>query len=77
MGTVLISLGWVVPFAYLAANDMLLSRELVTALDITPSTLDTINLVTVVVAIAVEVGTVVDALVKNRKAASRPPVDEV
>ena len=77
VGTVLISLGWVVPFAYLAANDMLLSRELVTALDITPSTLDTINLITVVVAIAVEVGTVVDALVKNRKAASRPPVDEV
>ena len=75
-GTAVISLGWVVPFVYLAANDMLLGREFVAALDITPSTLDTINLGIVVVGVAVEVGTVIDAVVKNRKA-SRTPVVEV
>ena len=75
-GTAVISLGWVVPFVYLAANDMLLSREFVAALDITPTMLDTINLGIVVVGVAVEVGTVIDAVVKNRKA-SRTPVVEV
>lgn len=74
-GTVVISLGWVVPFVYLAANDMLLGREFVAALDITPSTIDTINLGIVVVGVAVEAGTVIDAIVKNRKAAQTPVVE--
>ncbi|WP_229052598.1 permease prefix domain 1-containing protein [Aeromicrobium sp. Leaf350] len=71
-GTILISLAWAVPFIYLAANDMLLSPEFVQALDITPTVLDRINLGTVLVTIAVEVGTVIDAVVKNRKATRAP-----
>ena len=76
-GTVVTSLGWAVPFVYLAANGMLLAPELVSALDITPTVLDRINIAIVVGTIAIEVGTVIDAVVKNRKATRAPaPVVE-
>ena len=68
-GVVVTSLGWAIPFVYLAANNMLLSPELVAAVDITPVVLDRINIGIVVGTIAIEVGTVIDAVVKNRKAA--------
>lgn len=76
VGTVVTSLGWAIPFVYLAANDMLLSPEFVAAVDITPVVLDRINIGIVVGTIAIEVGTVIDAVVKNRRA-SRAPVVEV
>ncbi|GAA1724500.1 permease prefix domain 1-containing protein [Aeromicrobium alkaliterrae] len=68
-GVVITSLAWIVPVVWLATQGELISPELVAALDITPTVLDRINLGVVLVAIAVEVGTVVDAVVKNRQAA--------
>jgi len=68
-GVVVTSLGWLLPFAYLAATGDLIAPAFVEALDITPTVLDRINLGVVLVAIAVEVGTVIDAVVKNRQAA--------
>ncbi|MFT4187370.1 MAG: permease prefix domain 1-containing protein [Aeromicrobium sp.] len=69
-GVAVTSVAFAVPTVWLAATDRLLSRAFVEVLDFSASALDTVNTVVVVAVLAVEIGTVIDAVVKARRASA-------
>lgn len=71
-GVAITSLVWLIPVVWLASQDRLLNAGFTSALDMSASVVDRVNVGIIVVAIAVEVFTIGEALVKSVRARATP-----